>query len=219
MTGRLNHLVDFLRNRLKEPLPGKSAHFKMLPSIRLEEFFPIPHDARKSGVLILLYEKEEKIYTLLMLRTAYNGVHSSQVSFPGGSFDSGDSSLEDTALREMQEETGILKESIQIIGSLTELYIPPSNFVVKPVIGFTTEAIKVYPDPREVDEIFETEISLFLNDSNIKTKEITIKDGRKFITPYYDVHGFTVWGATAMILKEFSEVCLSSGYQDMDSST
>lgn len=207
MTAVINNLVIHLTNKLKEPLPGKTAHFKMLPSIRLQEFDPIPQNARKSSVLILLFEKEGKVHTLLMLRSAYNGVHSSQVSFPGGSFDEGDSTLEETALRENEEETGISKESIHIIGSLTELYIPPSNFMVKPIIGYTTKTINVNPDPREVDQIFETDISLFLNDSNIKTKEITIKDGRKFVTPYYDVNGLTVWGATAMILKEFSEVC------------
>jgi 8-oxo-dGTP pyrophosphatase MutT (NUDIX family) len=203
----LFQLVSYLSNKLNEPLPGKKAHFTMIPSTRLREFDPIPETARKSSVLLLLFEKRGIIYTLLTLRTVYKGVHSAQVSFPGGSFSDDDLTLEETALRETEEETGIEKAKINIIGSLTELYIPPSNFIVTPFIGYTTDEFKLLPDPVEVEKIFRVELSELMGNKNIKTKKIRIQSGLEFDTLYYDVCGQTVWGATAMILREFSEIC------------
>ena len=203
----LLELVNHLQKKLSEPLPGKKAHFEMVPSVRLREFDPIPETARKSSVLILLYKKNEKVHTLLMLRPAYDGVHSSQVSFPGGGYIDDDLILDNTALRETEEETGINRSQIKIIGSLSELYIPPSNFLVKPFIGFSENIGQLTPDPIEVEKILEVELKDIINDSNIKTKKIKIRSGLEFETPYYDVCGETVWGATAMIIKEFSTIC------------
>lgn len=203
----LFQLVELLKNKLNETLPGKNAHFKMISSLRLREFDPIPENARKSSVILLLFEKQQIIHTLLTLRPAYQGVHSSQVSFPGGSRSEEDKSLEDTALRETEEEIGLDRTKIKIIGSLTDLYIPPSNFLVKPFVGFTEDIGILTPDPKEVEKIFTIELKELLGDKNIKTKKIRIQIGTEFDTPYYDVCGQTVWGATAMILREFSEIC------------
>ena len=203
----LFQLVSYLTQKLKEPLPGKKAHFDMIPSIRVREFDPIPPTARISSVIILLFEKQNKVYTLLTLRTAYNGVHSSQISFPGGSYIENDISLQNTALRETQEEIGLASTKINIIGNLTDLYIPPSNFVVTPFIGYTNEIGLLSPDSKEVERIFETDIKEFIGTKNIKTKKIKTRSGIEFETPYYDIEGQTVWGATAMILKEFSDIC------------
>jgi 8-oxo-dGTP pyrophosphatase MutT (NUDIX family) len=203
----LSRLVGYLQKKLIEPLPGKKAHFEMIPSTRLREFYPIPETARKSSVLLLLFEKQETIYTLLILRPAYNGVHSAQVSFPGGSYSDEDLTPENTALRELEEETGISRTQIKIIGSLSELYIPPSNFVVKPFVGFTNESFNLTPDSVEVEEIYQVELKELIGNKNIKTKTIRIQSGAEFITPFYDVCGLTVWGATAMMLREFSEIC------------
>jgi len=199
--------VSHLQKKLAGPLPGKNAHFDMIPSARLREFDPIPETARKSAVMILLFERNNNVNTLLILRPAYEGVHSSQISFPGGSYNDEDMTLENTALRETEEETGVDRNKIKIIGSLTELYIPPSNFLVKPFIGFTEDLGQLIPDKTEVERIFEVDISDLVGDKNIKTKKIRIRNGQEFETPYYDVSGETVWGATAMIIREFSEIC------------
>jgi 8-oxo-dGTP pyrophosphatase MutT (NUDIX family) len=203
----LFQLVAHLQKKLKAPLPGKKAHFEMIPSIRLGEFAPIPDTARKSSVLILLFEKKDAIHIILMMRPEYKGVHSSQVSFPGGSYMDEDINLENTALRETEEEIGLERNKIKIIGSLTDLYIPPSNYLVKPFVGYTNDIGCLKPDEKEVKKIFLVELSEFLGDKNIKTKKIKVQSGAEFLTPYYDVCGYTIWGATAMMLREFSEIC------------
>jgi 8-oxo-dGTP pyrophosphatase MutT (NUDIX family) len=203
---KLIQFAGFLKERLLQELPGKQAHFKMIPSVRLSEFDPIPEKARKSSVLILLFEKNNKIFTVLIQRPVYKGVHSAQISFPGGSFQKTDLSLENTALRETEEEIGIEHEKINIIGSLTELYIPPSNFRVKPFIAFCTEMGELIPDNYEVKKIHTIEINEFEGDKNVKSKKIRIQSGKEYDTCYYDIKGLTIWGATAMILSEFAEL-------------
>ncbi|MCK9611475.1 MAG: CoA pyrophosphatase [Bacteroidales bacterium] len=202
----LTKIIEFLKQRLQKELPGISAHSKMIPQVRHLEFFPVPETARKSSVLFLLFKKNSKICTLIIKRPPYNGVHSSQISFPGGSFQKTDILLKNTALREAEEEIGINKKHVEIIGSLTELYIPPSNFLVKPFIGYTKYSENFIPDKREVEKIIITEIDKFMDVKNLKTKKIKIQSGLDFETPYYDICGETVWGATAMIFSEFTEI-------------
>jgi len=203
----LTRLTDFLKVRLTRELPGKQAHFKMLPLVRLPEFDPIPEKARKSSVLLLLFEdKNKKICTIFIQRPTYKGVHSNQISFPGGSYHPSDGSLEHTALRETEEEIGLQHDRIHIIGSLTDLYIPPSNFRVRPFIGYSTEMNELVPDKHEVKKIIPVEINEFAGNKNVRSKKIRIQDGSEFDTLYYDVMGLTIWGATAMILREFSEL-------------
>ena len=198
--------TDFLAVRLQKKLPGKEAHFKMVPSVRLDEFDPIPEKARLSSVLILLFEKNAKIHTILIQRPEYNGVHSAQISFPGGGYEKKDLSAQQTALREAQEEIGIDPDTIEVIGNLTELYIPPSNYRVIPYIAFCREIGELNPDRHEVKKILTVPIEDFAGTKNVKSKKIKIQNGSIYETCYYDIMGQTVWGATAMILSEFAEL-------------
>lgn len=202
--------VHSLREALKSELPGWEAHRKVIPGERLDGLNQIPSDAKQSSVLVLLYPVAGEICTLLMLRPDYDGVHGGQVSFPGGSLYTGESPVE-AALREAREETGVDTGKVEVAGCLTSLFIPPSRFVVTPVVGVAQESLSFVPDKREVQRLAEVPLAGLLGDKNLCEKEIRTRSGAVFVTPYYNVCGLTVWGATAMIIREFSEVCASAG--------
>jgi 8-oxo-dGTP pyrophosphatase MutT (NUDIX family) len=207
----LDLFISELSEKINSPLPGKEAQLKMASTIRNRElnFHYDTSTAIKSGVLILLYPNLDKLNTAFILRQTYDGVHSGQVSFPGGRFEKDDVSLIYTALREAEEEVNIKRDKVRVLGSLSELYIPPSNFIVLPVIAFADHRPDFIPDLTEVAEIIEADISFLFDDQLIKTKIIDI-EGFKIEAPYFDVQGHVVWGATAMILSELKEVISSA---------
>ena len=169
--------------------------------VRSEKYNP-----KKSAVLILLFPVDNKIYTLLIQRPVYDGVHSGQVAFPGGKFEEKDIELEQTALRETFEEVGVSSKEIEIIGKLTDIYIDPSNFLVSPFIGFINKQPDLIMDAYEVQKIITVDL-FSLNDTGIiSEKIITHSNGYKIKAPYYEIDGLTVWGATAMIISELNLV-------------
>jgi 8-oxo-dGTP pyrophosphatase MutT (NUDIX family) len=192
-----------LRDELTKPLPGLQAQMRMAPSVIRPGKSALP--ARDSGVLLLLYTANKRLNTVFMKRTEYGGPHSGQISFPGGKFEKGDASLTDTALRESHEETGISKGAVEVLGVLTPLTIPVSNFKLLPVVGFIPEKPQFSIDPKEVEYLIEAEIRLLLKAVIVK-KEILMLGDQSIEVPYYDIHGNHVWGATAMILSEFLEI-------------
>ena len=142
----------------------------------------------------------------MMLRPEYGGVHSGQVSFPGGRVEKSDTGLVQTALRESNEELGIPQEKVEILGNLTELFIIASNFTVLPVVGSLDFRPEFIPDEREVVEIIETPISNLLDSKVIKERGFEVGAGYSINAPYFDINGHHVWGATAMMLSEFLTV-------------
>jgi 8-oxo-dGTP pyrophosphatase MutT (NUDIX family) len=202
--------IHELTERIKLPLPGKDAQLKMASAIRNKQlnFSYDISTATRSSVLILLYPFAERLYTVFILRPTYDGVHSGQVSFPGGKCEKNDVSLINTALREAEEEVNIKSEKVQVLGTLSELYIPPSNYIVLPVLGFIENRPAFSPEPAEVAEIIETDICFLFDDQKLKSKTLHI-NGFKIEAPYFDVNGHVIWGATAMILSELKEVILS----------
>jgi 8-oxo-dGTP pyrophosphatase MutT (NUDIX family) len=199
-----------LEERVKSPLPGTEAQLRMASTMRHKEL-NLLYDistATRSAILILLYPFSGRLHTVFILRQTYNGVHSGQVSFPGGRKENNDISLIHTALREAQEEVNINSSEVRVLGTLSELYIPPSNFLVLPVIGYSKIRPDFIPDPTEVAQIIEADISFLFDNTLLKSKVLEIK-GHKIEAPYFDVHGHTVWGATAMILSELKEVIQS----------
>lgn len=208
----MQSFINFIKNlesELQQPLPGEEAQFAMAPyqrRLRKNAWSENP-SPRLSAVLVLIYPFNNEPHTLLMLRNAYEGVHSAQVSFPGGAKDETDETLEATSLREAEEETGIQKNKVKIIGKLSQVYIPPSGFLVQPFIGYMEEKPLLKPDIKEVKELIETPLRILIDDNTIKTKNIQLSTG--FImndTPYFDIYGNTVWGATAMMLGELKEI-------------
>lgn len=205
--GEYNRFTDALGIRLKKPLPGNKAHLKMASKVRLKDL-KFNHDtstAIKSSVLILLYPHEDKLKTVFIKRQTYDGVHSGQISFPGGRVEETDSSLIETALRESNEEVNIDPDKVNIIGTLSEMYIPPSNYLVLPVVGYQNSKPTFIPEKSEVAEIIEADIDFLFNDKLVKETLLDVR-GYKIEAPYFDVHGHIVWGATAMILSELKDV-------------
>jgi len=197
--------IDRLRDALHGPLPGHD-HFLEISGYKRPDLASVMRQdppPRASAVLALFYPKDEELHTLLMLRPTYDGVHSGQVSFPGGKHEPGDASLEATALREFTEETGATTSGIEILGPLTPVYIPPSRALVTPFVGYTDRLVSVSPDPGEVDRLIEASVDLLLSDGILKRREQYIQVmGRTADIPYFDVLGHVVWGATAMMIAE-----------------
>lgn len=163
-------------------------------------------DVRESSVLILLYPgaaNPESAMIVLMLRSEYGGVHSGQISLPGGKSEPGDKDRAATALREAQEEIGIEPSNVHLLGSLTDLYIPPSNFLVTPILGYQNTAPSFKADPSEVAEIIEIPLAELLNEANVCLRKMKLSVGISLKVPAFCIDGHIIWGATAMILSEF----------------
>lgn len=201
--------INQLSEKLKNPLPGESAHQTMQALSKLRLNFKPNERTRKSAVLILFYPYQDEIYFPLILRPAYDGVHSGQVAFPGGRYELSDENLIRTALREAQEEIGLRLTDVKILGTLTELFIPPSNFFVLPVIGCIPYRPDFFPDAREVEDVFQIKLDEISDKSIIGSSDILIR-GEHVRAPHYEVQGYKIWGATAMMISELLSVLNSS---------
>ncbi len=193
-------------------LPGESAHRKLAPLIRINELDEIDMSARnpqEAGVMAVFYPDNENVTRLvLILRKTYKGVHSNQVGFPGGRVEEIDKDLEETALRETEEEVGIPQNEIEVVKKLSRLYIPPSNFWVQPYIGLLKTTPQMVAQETEVEEILEVKLSDFLNDDNMITENLSTSYAKEIEVPAYRLNGYVVWGATGMMLSEIRELLL-----------
>lgn len=193
---------------LNKELPGEEAQFSMAPITRkrLVDVSKENYNPKQSAVLILLFPQANSIKTILIQRGSYNGVHSGQIAFPGGQLDEMDVDLKHTALRETSEEIGVASESVTIIGSLTDVYITPSNFLVKPFIGVVHEKPVFIAEPGEVAKVIPVDLFELNNRDIRKEKSILQSGGYTVKTPYFEIEGLTVWGATAMMISELNAV-------------
>ncbi len=191
-------------------LPGEAIQLKMAPIERLLELKQKAREnntARKAGVLALFYpDLNEETHLVLILRKTYKGVHSAQMGFPGGKQEDEDSSLQETALRETEEEVGVLRDSVSVVKKLTEIYIPPSNFFVQPYIGITSITPTFIPQEDEVEKIVEVPLTHFMDDSILITKTLTTSYATNIEVPAFLLNDHVVWGATAMMLSEVREL-------------
>lgn len=160
---------------------------------------------REAAVLLLLFEKEGLLHLLFTKRVAYPGVHSSQISFPGGKVEPGDATKMATALRETEEEVGAPVQQIEVIGPLTPLYIPPSNFLVDPFVGYLPEPVAWQAQPSEVAELLEIPLPHFFKQTARAQREISVGTGLRTV-PGFVWESHFIWGATAMMLEEFLAV-------------
>lgn len=191
-------------------LPGEAAHVEMFPlRARTSEAKKNVSNYRLSAVMAILFEEEQKKKIVLIERQDYDGKHSGQIAFPGGKIETNDASPLAAALRETNEEIGITPENIQCIGQLSEVYIPVSNFLVQPFVGFMEKKPQFNPDPREVKSVITCNVNeLLLPESKVITKinasqGVILKD-----IPAFQLENKIVWGATALMLNEIREVLL-----------
>jgi 8-oxo-dGTP pyrophosphatase MutT (NUDIX family) len=203
-----NAQLSDLRRRLQGVLPGYDAHERMMPVTRKTIYrdVVIPDDAKKSAVLILLYPTADGLHFPLIERTEYPGVHSKQIGLPGGSWEEEDADYIATALRETEEEIGVNRHQIEVIGQLSALYIPPSNFWVQPALGFVPQVPSFIPDPSEVASIIETPLAVLTDPATAGESKIQHSSGAYLTVPSYIIQGHVVWGATAMMLSELSRL-------------
>lgn len=196
--------ISSLEIRLKEPLPGPEAWKRMMPEGRLLKMPPgtIPVE---SAVLVLFIEKEELLYLLLIRRSEDGRIHGGQIGFPGGRAEPTDTGFWDTALRETQEETGIAPETVEPVGQLSPIYIPHSNFIVHPFVGFTAYPQFFQRQKEEIDEILLIPYSRFFN-PNCQTTSVFETLRGPVIAPCFTLEDVRIWGATAMIISELLSI-------------
>jgi len=200
-------LVHDLEQRLRKPLPGPAAQevMRAFPVGNKIPDFTHKTPPRPGSVLIVLYPDAGRIIFPLIKRSDYSGLHSGQVSFRGGKAEGKENYIE-TALRECNEEIGIDKMEVRVIGKLSKFFVIPSNFIVTPVVGYVSRKPLLIADPVEVARILHADLEAILPDTAMLKSEIIAAQTYKMQAPYFEVENERVWGATAMMLNEFRTV-------------
>ena len=199
-----DQLILHLKKRLNSNLPGRDSHKKMKVNYREKIKFPFTiKKAKPAAVLLLLYPNDNQIFFYLTKRTENLKYHKGQISLPGGSKERGETLLE-TALRETEEEIGVNRNGISILGNITPLFIPVTGFMMTPFIGFISKKPLIKLDSTEVADIFSVNIlDLINNDKLITYRQIK---GENLNIPYFSLNNHQVWGATSMVLSEFKDI-------------
>lgn len=205
--------IEQLRHEILYNPPGESAHISMAPMNRPLSSVAIQNvdEYRISAVAILLYTKEfsKDIHCVLIQRPNYEGAHSGQISFPGGKLDLVDLSAEHTARRECYEEIGFLLNEDELVGKLTDVFIPVSNFLVHPYLYYHSGEILFKPDEREVSEIITFPIGYLKETESQSTMDIFLQNNIKMKNvPCFVFENKKIWGATALILNELKELLI-----------
>ncbi|HEY4539852.1 MAG TPA: CoA pyrophosphatase [Faecalibacter sp.] len=200
--------LKYILSESVEPLPAWDSHEKLSPPYREKYDLELIKrtNPRVASVLIMLYENDYgEIEFPITMRVSYDGAHSHQFSLPGGQFEEQDISLDQTAIRETVEELGVFDEDIEIVKQLSEIFIPPSNFIVYPFIGVHHGTPQFVPDESEVEYVIPLDLEAFLNaEPETFVKEFS---GHQVEIPGYNIGDDEfIWGATAMILEEFKDV-------------
>lgn len=199
----MNITLDLVEQALKlEGFDAAAYQRQMAPVARaIRRPDNLQGKARVGAVLLLLYPKEEQFYFVLTRRRDDLNSHAGQISFPGGRQDDGEL-LTQTALREAHEEVGIVPAEVKILGELTPIYIPPSDFEVHPFVGWHAAAPQFLPGEWEVAEILEVPLPHLFDPAN-RRQEPRDFNGYTLQIPYFAVGEHKVWGATAIMLSEF----------------
>ena len=198
--------VRLLERRLQGEKPGLRSQLKMVPEHRSADktYQEAGDSCLRAAVLVLLYPREDGYYLVLTRRTLQVAHHQAQISFPGGQMDEHESASE-TALREAEEEIGVEPARVRVLGELTPLYIPPSNYCIYPVVAVAERRLDFRPSPHEVAEVIEVPLGHLLDIRNIKKERWPLR-GMDVAVPFYFFEGHKIWGATAMVLAELLDL-------------
>lgn len=201
--------LKYLPKIEKEKLLSTVAHQKMAPLERILSIQSIDYNKsnpKKAAVMMLFYPKNNETFLVLIERNSYKGVHSAQIAFPGGKFENEDTSIQHTALREMHEEIGVEPHCVKFIKSFSEIFIPPSNFLVFPFMGVVHFEPKFVPDEKEVSSIVEIPLRILLSDETVSSSNMDTSYAKNIDVPIYNFMNHQIWGATAMMMSELKEV-------------
>lgn len=201
--------LEYVPKLMVAELPAEISHIKMAPLERIESLKNFDIGIKKpkiAAVMMLFYPKNGITHLVLIVRNSYKGVHSAQIAFPGGKYEAHDEIFENTALRETHEEVGIHPNSMEIIKTFTPMYIPPSDFMVHPFLAICKEEIVFIPDTKEVANIIELPITVFLSDTIITDAKLNTSYANDITVPAFKIEEHIVWGATAMMLSELKDV-------------
>ncbi len=203
--------IKNLQERFKQPLPGLERFIEMAPENRERQ--PV-EQARKKGcregsVLLLLYPINGIAHTVLTVRSASLRTHAGQISLPGGRIDSGESATE-AALREAWEELDIQREELEVIGPLSELYIPPSHFCLQPIVAYSNHRPNFQAQEAEVAALLEIPIRFFAGPSNRRVEYWEFGSEKRRI-PFFLYKQHKIWGATGMIMSEMIAIWEEKG--------
>lgn len=201
--------LEYVPKLMVAELPAEISHIKMAPLERIESLKNFDIGIKKpkiAAVMMLFYPKNGITHLVLIVRNSYKGVHSAQIAFPGGKYEAHDEIFENTALRETHEEVGIHPNSMEIIKTFTPMYIPPSDFMVHPFLAICKEEIVFIPDTKEVANIIELPLTVFLSDTIITDAKLNTSYANDITVPAFKIEEHIVWGATAMMLSELKDV-------------
>jgi 8-oxo-dGTP pyrophosphatase MutT (NUDIX family) len=207
-------LPDLLAERLTRPLPGPAvaARFDLRPPLRRHYEDP-PPNARPAAVLLLLYPREGRWHLPLTLRPEHLPAHAGQVSLPGGAIGPGETSR-GAATREFHEELGGLGEPIRLLGPLSPIYVPASNFRIEPWVGVAQRRPVMTPNPQEVAELLEIPLSHLLDPASLG-RHVREYDGARYEAPHFLWPPHRIWGATCRILGELVMIVEELGIEDL----
>jgi 8-oxo-dGTP pyrophosphatase MutT (NUDIX family) len=200
-----NDLADRLREAVSRPLDDWNEVYEGFSPVDLEtgerrpRVAPPGSDSRRAAVLVPILVEDEDARVVYTVRKDDLADHAGQISFPGGSIESGDGSLMETALREAEEEIDLSPELVEVVGELEEMYIPPSNFRVSPFVGLLPPGAEMILAPEEVEEIFTVSLTTLTANETFQ-KVLWHRDGRDYEVPVFAIEGPVprkIWGATA----------------------
>lgn len=168
---------------------------------------------RDAAVLVPLVDRGGGTTVILTQRTAHLAAHAGQISFPGGGMDAADSSPEETALRETEEEIGLGRSKVELLGRL-DTYITRTGYRIIPVVGLIQPPFELQPQPTEVDEIFEIPLSFILDPENPKRESRVFQGAERFFYVFPYQHRY-IWGATAGMLVNFRDILTPAALHEL----